>query len=353
MPERRHGEVITLRSSGTPIRVVRRASQCALVALVLVAASGCSSDDPGSSTSGDPAASEPSPPSDPAATDQVDDESDEPGSPTRADENSDAAGPGRVSDAGVTFEYDPSLLSAVGPAEVAELPMAARSPASFEIDLIEGGVAELEVVPVRTVDDAVLSDLSPVDEEAIRSVETGEGSQLGFVNGTGVRDDGGTYRYRGLTDDDLVLVRFTSAEGASDQVTEAFDGLIASLFVDTAFGRDGSDACRDDYAVVEHLTVPDGTVVDRGSEVTKTWRIRNSGDCDWDERWSWAFTGGAPVTMIESSSLAGVAAGEETEVSATFIAPDEASTWAAQWQPIGPGAPAPIGPPAVALFATE
>lgn len=309
-----------LASAGTVI--------CALlVALALVA---CSGDDAGSGDDVSGTSAEASASDAPAGS----------GAVASADENLERASLG-----GVTFTYDTTVIESVEPAEPGNeddgtAPEGAPTTA-LVLTLVDGGEGTLVVT-------------EPSEDGPTGNLTDDDG--LSFVNGTGTRTSDATsdpaYRFAGQTADLLAAVEVTARPAglAHDDVTAAFDELIGSLFVDTAGA--GEAECDDDFEFVEHVTIPDGTVVEPGAELTKTWRIRNVGDCEWDERWSWTFTGGDPLTILDTTSLAGTGPGEEVDVSVRLRVPDEAGVWSAQWQPMGPDSRLPVGSPIIIFVET-
>ncbi len=78
------------------------------------------------------------------------------------------------------------------------------------------------------------------------------------------------------------------------------------------------------------VTVPDGTHFDKGEPFTKTWRLRNSGTCDWPAD---------TVLVVSSSQLGGpesveigaVPAGESVEISIGLAAPDSDGSFNGLW----------------------
>jgi hypothetical protein len=52
-------------------------------------------------------------------------------------------------------------------------------------------------------------------------------------------------------------------------------------------------ACDDDSQFIADVTIPDYTTMKQGQSFTKTWRLRNSGTCDWTTAYNVVFTGGA------------------------------------------------------------
>ena len=45
--------------------------------------------------------------------------------------------------------------------------------------------------------------------------------------------------------------------------------------------------CTPDSEFVDDITIPDGTLVEPGETITKTWRIRNDGTCTWTSTFVW------------------------------------------------------------------
>jgi hypothetical protein len=45
--------------------------------------------------------------------------------------------------------------------------------------------------------------------------------------------------------------------------------------------------CTPDSEFVDDITIPDGTLVEPGETITKTWRIRNDGTCTWTSAFVW------------------------------------------------------------------
>lgn len=60
-----------------------------------------------------------------------------------------------------------------------------------------------------------------------------------------------------------------------------------SLFTPTTSGPVCNDA-----AYIADVTVPDGTVMKPGEDFEKTWAVKNSGTCSWDEGYSLVFVAG-------------------------------------------------------------
>jgi Ig-like domain from next to BRCA1 gene/Bacterial Ig domain len=54
-------------------------------------------------------------------------------------------------------------------------------------------------------------------------------------------------------------------------------------------------ACTPNSQYVADVTIPDGTAVEPGSTFVKTWRVRSTGNCAWDQAYSIAFAGGAAL----------------------------------------------------------
>ena len=129
-----------------------------------------------------------------------------------------------------------------------------------------------------------------------------------------------------------------SLEGASRLIAEdplSFDASAAT--------------CSDDSEFVADVTVPDGTHFAPGAVFRKTWRLRNSGTCTWDDAYRLAFLSGDRMSGPRSAPLGDqdlrpdtlglfptVQPGEEIDLSVMLIAPESAGTYRGQWQLFAP-----------------
>ena len=108
-------------------------------------------------------------------------------------------------------------------------------------------------------------------------------------------------------------------------------------------------ACTDDSEFVADMTVPDGTHYAPGAVFQKTWRLRNSGTCTWDDFYRLAYLAGERMSGPRTSPLGDpnisqggpglfptVLPGGEIDVSVLLTAPASAGTHRGQWQLIAP-----------------
>jgi hypothetical protein len=85
-------------------------------------------------------------------------------------------------------------------------------------------------------------------------------------------------------------------------------------------------------AFVSDVTVPDNTTMTPGEIFTKTWRVRNSGSCNWEIGFKFKPTygdamGGAALTLDKT-----VPPGEETDLSIVMTAPSDAGSYQGNWR---------------------
>jgi len=90
--------------------------------------------------------------------------------------------------------------------------------------------------------------------------------------------------------------------------------------------------CSLNAAFVEDITVPDRTEFSPGASFTKTWRLRNSGTCDWESGTRLVHISGDRMDAPDSVPVPAAAAGATTDVSVDLIAPDEPGTYKGNWQ---------------------
>jgi hypothetical protein len=98
-----------------------------------------------------------------------------------------------------------------------------------------------------------------------------------------------------------------------------------------------ASTCRDDSEFAADVTVPDGTHVAPDEVFQKIWRIRNTGDCAWDESYRLSFLSGDRLSGPRSAPLGEtVGPGEEVDLSVILMTPAEAGTYQGQWQLFAP-----------------
>ena len=92
-------------------------------------------------------------------------------------------------------------------------------------------------------------------------------------------------------------------------------------------------AGADDSDFVADVTVPDGTTFSANTRFTKTWRVRNSGECTWGAGYLFVHIEG-PLMGAPESVLTpiGVAPGQSVDISVNFTAPAAGGTYVSRWQ---------------------
>lgn len=80
---------------------------------------------------------------------------------------------------------------------------------------------------------------------------------------------------------------------------------------------------------VSDVTVPDNTEFTPGEGFTKTWRLRNDGDCTWTSGYDLVFDSGDQMSAPASDQLTGgtVPPGGTVDVSVNLVAPNSAGTY--------------------------
>jgi len=88
---------------------------------------------------------------------------------------------------------------------------------------------------------------------------------------------------------------------------------------------------------IDDITIPDGTKIVAGNTFTKTWRLRNSGSCTWDNRFDIAFVDGTQMTSGTIWDLKKeVKPGETLDISIEMTAPSSVGTYQAKFQMVNP-----------------
>jgi tRNA A-37 threonylcarbamoyl transferase component Bud32 len=91
-------------------------------------------------------------------------------------------------------------------------------------------------------------------------------------------------------------------------------------------------ACTFDATVEDHLNVYLGRHFAPGTPFEKTWRLLNSGDCDWPGGTALVFISGNQMGAEDSVEVGSVPVGETVDVSVDMRAPNADGSYAATWQ---------------------
>ena len=97
-------------------------------------------------------------------------------------------------------------------------------------------------------------------------------------------------------------------------------------------GTQVSTDCLDEAAFFADLTVPDDTLVDPGTALMKTWRVRNTGTCTWSEGYLLVFAKGDLMNGALSSPIPVTAPGEIVDISVDLVAPSRGGQQTGYWQ---------------------
>ncbi len=91
-------------------------------------------------------------------------------------------------------------------------------------------------------------------------------------------------------------------------------------------------SCTLNSAFVADVTFPDGTAVAPNSPFVKTWQIRNSGSCNWDQNFKIVFVSGNQMAAPSPSPIPQTPAGATTNISLKMIAPSQPGNYQGVWQ---------------------
>jgi hypothetical protein len=123
------------------------------------------------------------------------------------------------------------------------------------------------------------------------------------------------------------------ADTATPAPTETATPLgSATISVPTVMSYSTATSSCDNAAYVADVTIPDGSIVAKSATFTKTWTLRNNGNCTWSSTYKLKYfsgdqLGGASVQVGES-----VAPGGTTNLSISMTAPSTAGTYTGYWR---------------------
>ena len=89
--------------------------------------------------------------------------------------------------------------------------------------------------------------------------------------------------------------------------------------------------CRNVATFVSE-TIPDGAQFQPGQSFSKSWTVRNDGNCPWSPFYQLVFTGGERMTNVTAAAVPGAAPGGSATLTILMTAPVQPGSHAGQWQ---------------------
>ncbi len=90
-------------------------------------------------------------------------------------------------------------------------------------------------------------------------------------------------------------------------------------------------ACTNNAALAADVTVPDGTEIQPGEKFVKTWRIKNTGTCDWGAGYTFDLVKGSALSA-NKLDVPHVRASDTVDISLNMAAPAAAGNYRGVWQ---------------------
>ena len=101
---------------------------------------------------------------------------------------------------------------------------------------------------------------------------------------------------------------------------------------DTPLSGAGPGGCALKEEFVTDVTIPDNTVLAAGAAFSKTWRVKNTGTCTWDNTYQWLFTDGQQLGGPATASVGTTAPNATLELSVALTAPTAPGSYTGRWR---------------------
>jgi hypothetical protein len=113
--------------------------------------------------------------------------------------------------------------------------------------------------------------------------------------------------------------------------TEAITATADLTTTSTTTTTVGAAVCLSS-AFVADVTIPDGTKFKNSETFTKTWRLRNNGQCNWPDDTTLVFVSGTKLGSPDTVQVGQVVSGTEKEITVQLKAPEQYGSYTGLWQ---------------------
>lgn len=99
---------------------------------------------------------------------------------------------------------------------------------------------------------------------------------------------------------------------------------------------ESTPVCIDNLTFLSDASIPDGTVVEANATLDKRWEVKNSGNCNWDERYRLRLIAGPAMDAAQEQALYPARSEGQVVLQILFRAPGEAGKYRSAWQAYNP-----------------
>ena len=94
--------------------------------------------------------------------------------------------------------------------------------------------------------------------------------------------------------------------------------------------------CIDNLTWISDVTIPDGTEIGANATLDKRWEVKNSGNCNWDDRYRLRLIAGPALNAPQEQSLYPARAGANAVIQIMLQAPADPGKYRSAWQAYNP-----------------
>jgi Ig-like domain from next to BRCA1 gene/Bacterial Ig domain len=124
-----------------------------------------------------------------------------------------------------------------------------------------------------------------------------------------------------------------TAATAQETPAAASPTQTAQVTPTTVPGIPGPGGCVLNAQFIADVTMPDGTIIPLGGAFSKTWRVRNTGTCTWDNAYKLVFAAGSQMNAAGSVALNTTNPGDITDITVPMQAPGNGTgTLSGEWR---------------------